>query len=127
MWKIFGKRKEQGTRRKLEVGHRIHLSGGYDMEPEWLGGGIGYFGQVVAFIPGQNKEPAAVVELDSPIEAAGAVGKFVVLELRYVEAKWEEGQPVHVELCDFMPESKRWQDRRQGKWVESHASHEIIA
>ncbi len=97
------------------------------MHPAWLAGGTGYTGETIAFIPGQNDEPAAVVRLDHRIAAAGAEGQIVVLELRYVGQKWERRGTVHIELCDFAPEPKRWQDRRQGKWVESHATYEVLA
>ena len=123
MWSLFKKKPEK---QRLEVGHRVYLSGGYDMKPAWLGDGERYSGEVIAFIPGQNEKPAAVVKVDSPIEAEGVRGNIVVLELRYVGAEWNESETVHVELCDFMPETKRWQDRRQGSWVESHANYKII-
>ena len=81
---------------------------------------------MIAFIPGQNEKPAAVVKVDSPIEAKGVQGNIVVLELRYVGAEWNEGEAVHVELCTLMPEAISWQDRRRGVWVESHANYKII-
>jgi hypothetical protein len=46
-----------------------------------------------------------------------------VPELRYAGAKWEETGTVHVELCDFEPQAKSWQDRKKGKWVDSHATY----
>jgi hypothetical protein len=33
---------------------------------------------------------------------------------------------VHLELCDFEPEDRPWKTRRQGTWVESHASYTRI-
>jgi hypothetical protein len=111
---------------KLQAGDRVRLSGGYDFEPAWLSGKASVEGTVAAFIPGQNKNPAAVIKLDEPISAEGATGDALVLELRYVGANWGSTEIVHVELCNFMPEPKRWQDRRQGKWVESHATCERL-
>ena len=110
----------------LSIGDRVRLSGGYDMEPNWLQGNEHYLGTVVAFIPGQNVESAAVVRLDSPILVDGISGSVVVLELRYVSAHWLGENIVHVELCDFEPEPKVWQLRRQGKWIESHASCNVL-
>ncbi len=110
----------------MRIGDRVRLSGGYDPEPKWLAGGTGYFGRVTRFIPGQNQEPAAVVTLDSPIDIGSAAGKVVVLELRYVGQKWEGSGTVHVELCDFDPDDRPWQDRRQGTWVESHARYDVV-
>jgi hypothetical protein len=112
--------------KELEVGNRVKLSGGYDYEPRWLSGAQFYLGSVTAFIPGQNQESAAVVALDAPIDIEGVVGNTVVLELRYVGQEWAESGTVHVELCDFEPEPKRWQERQQGKWVESNATYERV-
>jgi hypothetical protein len=113
-------------RRHLHVGDRLRLYGGYDMEPRWLNGKETLTGKCVAFIKGQNKQPAAVVELDEPISFDDITGKTVVLELRYVGASWTKSEVVHVELCDFIPEDKAWKDRAQGVWVESHASYAIL-
>lgn len=111
----------------IKPGDRVKLSGGYDMEPRWLGGAEYLLGSVHTFIPGQNSEPAAVVVLDAPIRVDGVEGRTVVLELRYVGQTWADSGTVHVELCDFEPEAVRWQDRRQGRWVESHATYERVA
>ena len=105
----------------LTTGDRIQVSGGYDMEPRWLNGKPGFGGTVRSFIPGQNDRPAAVVLLDEVAVFEDMSGKYLVLELRYEGAEWAEKGTVHVELCDFEPEAKPWQDRRQGRWVESNA------
>ncbi len=114
--------------RKLEVGDIIKFRGGYDYDPLFLKNPPNRerIGKVIKFIPGQNKEQAAVVKLDFPITAQGTTGDIFVLELRYVGQTWETDGPVHIELCDFMPEDKSWQERRQGLWIESHASFEIL-
>ena len=122
---MFNLFKRESKNKHLEVGHYIYLSGGYDMKPEWLGENGGYYGKVIAFIPGQNKTLAAVVKLDSPIEVKELSGDIVVLELRYAGAEWKQSENVHVELCNFMPEAKCWQDRKQGLWVESHARYDV--
>lgn len=96
------------------------------MEPRWLNGKEELTGTCVTFIKGQNKQPAAVIELNEPISCENVTGKIVVLELRYVGASWASRETVHVELCDFVPENKSWKDRRQGVWTESHASYEIL-
>jgi len=112
--------------KSLAVGDQVELSGGYDMEPSWLGGQSSYRGIVSAFIPGQNSQPAAVVKLGVPITADGVTGDVVVLELRYVGATWKDTETVHVELCDFVPDAKASQLRRRGKWVESHATYRRV-
>ena len=106
----------------LRVGDRVQLSGGYDMEPKWLNGETSRLATLLKFIPGQNETSAAVVELDTPISVDGLTGRVLVLELRYKGASWGPSNTVHIELCDFDPESKTWQQRKQGKWVESHAN-----
>jgi len=107
----------------LNFGDRIRLSGGYEMEPRWLAGKDCYFGTVVEFIPGQNQTPATVVKLDEPIIFNDTTGDIVILELRYEGAKWGKKGTVHIELCNFVPEAASWKSRKQGKWVESHASY----
>ena len=106
----------------LQEADRVFVSGGYDMDPKWLGGGDGFPGTIERFIPGQNQERAAVIRTDSPVSANGVTGDIIVMELRWVGATWHSGAVAHIELCDFEPESKPWQERRQGEWVESHAS-----
>jgi hypothetical protein len=113
-------------RRHLHVGDRLRLYGGYDMEPRWLNGKEALTGKCVAFIKGQNKQPAAVIELDESILFDNITGKIVVLELRYVDARWIQNEVVHVELCSFVPEDKEWKNRPQGLWVESHASYAVL-
>ena len=109
----------------LKVGDKVRLSGGYDMEPKWLAGENCYTGTVTVteFILGQNKSPAAVVKLDHEITFDDTIGSIVILELRYEGAKWKKSETVHVELCNFVPEAATWKSRKQGKWVESHASY----
>jgi hypothetical protein len=115
----------------------VQVYGGYDYEPDWLAANTnGYTGRVVEFIPGQNTKLAPVVELDEELvlpDGAGAVqgkplrGRFIVLELGHMGTTWATATPrVHVELCDFRPETRRWQDRPQGAWVESHATYRIV-
>jgi hypothetical protein len=58
------------TARALQVGDRIRVGGGYDYEVEWMAaahGDFGYPGTVVEFIPGQNQQRAAVIELDEEL------------------------------------------------------------
>jgi hypothetical protein len=113
------------------AGSRIIVSGGYDVEPEWLAGTPQVCGRVVKWIPGQNAQPACVVLLDAPLTATGDVGgrrerrtgEFLVLELRYVGQEWEESGTVHVELSEVEPEDEPRADREVGAWVESHATY----
>jgi hypothetical protein len=112
-------------------GTPVTVGGGYDPEPEWLGGRQQVTGRIEKWIAGQNTQPACVVHLDEPLTAMGDVrgtrtertGTFLVLELRYVGQEWEPSGTVHVELCEAEPEDTAWADREVGAWVESHATY----
>lgn len=110
----------------LPEGTRVRLAGGYGMEPYWHGGRPFHDGTVQYFIPSEDSQGAVVVRLDEPITVEGLTGQMLVLQLRYVGAEWCTGAVVHIELCDFEPEPETWQHRRRGKWVESHASLEVL-
>jgi len=112
----------------LEVGDRIELFGGYDYDPLFLKNPPSdkRTGTVINFITGQNKSKAAVVKLDNKITGKNLTGEIAVLELRYADQTWNDPSPVHIELCDFMPDDKSWKDRRQGEWVEAAATLRII-
>ena len=115
------------TQDSLTIGDRLQISGGYEPNPGWLSGRALIRGTLTEFIPGQNGSPAVVVQLDEPISGETTSGAVVVLQLRYADAKWEQTETVHVELCDFVPEPKVWKDRRQGEWVESHATYQLVS
>jgi hypothetical protein len=116
-----------GLTGELKVNDRIWLGGGYEPDPEWRHKGKGYPGTVEFFMPGQNEEPAAVVKLDKKITVEGITGDILVLELRSKGAKWGDEGIVHLELCDFVPERRPWKERKQGKWIESHAHYRKLA
>ena len=111
---------------KLQIGDRIQIGGGYDMNPKWLHDNQYYTGVVKGFIPGQNESSAAVILLDKKISIGKIKSDIIILELRYEGANWTKSEIVHVELCDFEPEEKSWNDRQKGKWVESHARYQKI-
>ena len=108
---------------KPGIGDRVRLGGGYDVEPRWLAGRQYYSGSVKAVIPGQNDMPALVVEITEDAVFGNYSGKYLVLELRYAGAKWLETGTVHVESRDCEPQAKSWQQGKQGKRVESHATY----
>lgn len=110
----------------LKQGDRVFVFGGHSMNPKWLDGKEGYAGILEQFIPGQNEMPAAVIRMNESITAEGISGEVLVLSLRYANATWQSGAIVHLELCDFEPDSTQWQDRRKGKWIESAASIRLL-
>jgi hypothetical protein len=112
----------------LQVGDKIELSGGYNYDPLFLKNppASKRNGTIIQFIKGQNESPAAVVKLDQKFSGENVTGDIVVLELRYGGQTWQEPTPVHIELCDFMPEDKAWKDRKQGEWVEAAATVTLL-
>ena len=114
--------------RPVQIGDKIELSGGYDYDPLYLKNppSSKRSGVVVKFIKGQNEKSAAVIKLDHQISGEKITGDIVVLELRYVGQTWQEPTPVHIELCDFMPEDKTWKERKQGESVEAAATVTVV-
>ena len=108
----------------LKVGDRIALFGGYDGDPMYLKHppDSQRRGKIIKFIKGQGEQPAVIVRFDQKFSGDSITGDIAVLELRLAGQTWQRPSPVHIELCDFMPEDKPWQDRRKGEWVEGAAS-----
>lgn len=129
---------------EYEIGQRVVVAGGYDMDPVWLAGGHGYVGTIVD-IAGNR----AVVELDDeielhasrepwkdfgdetvpePIERSIVRGRWLALMLGYVGRRWEDPiERVHVGLCARRPDLADALRGGQagtgiGAWVESHAT-----
>jgi len=114
------------THKGLVAGDRLVIFGGYDYQPKYLGDNQNYIGQIMKFIPGQEgRKTAPVLKMDKPIQFDSLVGDYLVLETRYVGQDWNQYGPVHVELCDFEPDSIEYKLRRKGMWIESHASYEF--
>jgi hypothetical protein len=112
----------------LQIGDKVELSGGYDYDPLYLKNppASKRTGTVIQFIKGQNKNPAAVVKLDQTISGQKITGDIAILELRYEGQTWKEPSPVHIELCDFIPENKTWKERKQGEWIEAAATVAVL-
>ena len=112
----------KATRSGLVVGDRVHLSGGYEMPPAWLGGAEAVDGEVVAFVPTDGGMGSVAVRLDAPLTHDGDSGNVLVLSLRYAGAAWGRSGIVHLELCESVPEN-RPPGEQVGIWIESHASY----
>ena len=112
----------------LSIADRIKIHGGYDYDPEFLKEPPQKprTGIVERFIPTPSGAGAAVVKLDFPITCKGTTGDILVLTLRQEGQTWATEGPVHLELCDFEPENKLYNERKQGVWVESHAAITIL-
>ena len=106
----------------VRIGDRVRLFGAYD-DPAWLGGRNEIRGVVEDFIP-DNAVPVAVVQLDESLNVRGTRGRWVVLQLRYVGATWQNVGIVSVELLDAPPPvTPRY--RPTGTHAESHATYEL--
>jgi hypothetical protein len=109
----------------LTIGDHVWLSGGYDMEPQWLKGGEGYAGIVEAFLLyGNEGRLIAVVRIPTPITFEGVTGSLLILGLRYVGAAWADSELCQINLCAEYPSNiDWWKDKTKCAWVESHASY----
>ena len=115
------------------------VSGGYDMDPDWLAGGTGYLGTLVEIVGNH-----AVIELDAEIEVrrdggwddfgegrtspsgrrTEARGRWLVLSGAYEGHTWRDPiRRVHVSLCSQRPDvAVVSAGGGIGVWVESHAT-----
>jgi len=116
-------------KKELKIGDKIEISGGYDYNIRWLrkieAGKV--LGVVKEVFGKDNSKTNAIVELDDKIKVDKFEGKYLILSTRYENQEITELKgTVHLELFDFYPESKPWNERKQGEWIESHASYKII-
>ncbi|MBN2190740.1 MAG: hypothetical protein JW728_05975 [Candidatus Aureabacteria bacterium] len=110
----------------LKEGSRIKLFKKNKVKSDhWLKGKNHISGTVLCFIPGQHEAPSAVIKLDQTVECEQIKGNILILELRYIDSKWSSRSEVHMELCDFIPEPRRWEERRQGITLERNAVYEV--
>ena len=122
----------------FQVGDRVIVRGGYEAHPDWLQGGTGYAGRLIA-IDGTK----ALVELDdevslkretgwqdfgsgssSPLRTlTTAQGRWLVLLQGWVGGVWTNPTGrLHVGLCRELPDLRDIPGGGgAGAWVESHA------
>lgn len=124
-------------RRALQVGDRVLVRGGYDMDPMWLAQSReGYRGTVIAFVDRRRRLPSAVVALDEELvlpHGAGAVkgreirGSYLVLDQAWSDSDWStDGPRLHVRLLRDWPPGDADSDETGGARVESHADYCVI-
>jgi hypothetical protein len=117
----------------MNIGDQIRLSGGNDMNPQWLQGRKEHYARVIAFLPTNSKKRSsperfsALIEFDEFIEFEGMTGKFGVLDFRYVEQVWENTGPVHVFLLKEKINSIDERTRESSRWMESHATYDVVS
>lgn len=110
----------------LAIGDRLVIFAGYDYKPKYLGDNDFYIGEIVKFIPGQaGRKSAPVLRMDKSVQFDTLIGQYFVIETRHVGQDWNGYGAVHVELCDFEPESIDYEQRDKGLWIEAAASYEF--
>jgi hypothetical protein len=116
----------------VNIGDRLRLSGGYDMNPQWLQGRNEYYARVVAFLENNKKRPSlserksTLIEFDEPIEFEDLAGKFGLLDLRHVGQVWENTGSVQVFLLKEKINSIEERNQESSRWMESHATYEVV-
>lgn len=116
----------------IHLGDKISLKGGYDGDPEWLKGvPQGFLGTAKKFLAQNTGEPLLVLELENEASIMGVTGNYLILSLRYVEAKWEDKGICHVVIAANIPDDPEFgqklpKEEDGYKWVESNASFEKI-
>lgn len=129
-----------GSSSAFQVGDRVIVAGGYDMEPKWLAGGSGYSGRIEEIYGRWS-----AVRLDRPLSLsapvdgwsdfgsgarqpitnlASANGEWLALALAYQRARWTgEVTRLHVAVCREQPDLQAIPaGGGVGVWVESHAA-----
>jgi len=72
----------------LNVGDRIWLSGGYDIEPTWLKVVVGYPATILGFFE-YDFDKFTIAQLDQKIKSNRLESNIILMELRYQNAVWE--------------------------------------
>ena len=119
--------------KRLKVGDRIKVSGGYDMDPPWLKGGSGYIAVVTGFFDNNIEKRegdsaiSASIEFENEVEYKGINGKYGFLLGRYEGQTWDaENHGEHVHISSVPINSNTDIKEELSVWAESHASYKII-
>jgi hypothetical protein len=120
--------------KRLKVGDRIKITGGYDMDPPWLKGGTGYIAIVIGFFDNHiekrqgDSAVAVTIEFEEEIEHKGFKGKYGFLLGRYADQKWiAENHGIHVHISKTPIEKSSDISKGNSVWAESHASYQQVS
>ena len=114
-------------RKPLFEGDRIRVYGGHQDPPAWLNGKRAVTGRITRFIPGDPGTLAAEVTLDEPLVLDDVSHSYLVLRLRYRDARWTRREAVHVEAWEERPsQTLPTSGAAAAHWVESHATYEVM-
>lgn len=116
--------------KRLKVGDRIKLSGGYDMDPPWLKGGNGYYAKVTGFFDNGiekrkgDERLSASIEFEEELEFKGFCGLYGFMLGRWEGQKWETSGTVHVHISNEPINNSSDITKSNSIWAESHAHYE---
>jgi hypothetical protein len=124
----FFQTKKKTNHRKLKIGDRIELSGGYDYEIKYLENPPARerVGTVINFMRNSRKfeDYSAIVKLDGLITANSVISDIIILSTRYENQEWGYTGIVHIVLCLEIP--KNIENEKFGERIEAAASYIII-
>ena len=118
--------------KKLKVGDKIKLFGGYDWDPPWLKAHDCFLATILRFfdngIEKRNGDErlSATIEFDNPITFKNITGKYGVILGRWEGQKWESTGVVHVHLSNTEIFNSKDMNESNSVWMESHASYERV-
>lgn len=108
-------------RRCFKIGQEVVI---YDYDKFWDKGKF-HHAKIINFIPRKGKMPLLTAELKYTIKIDGFWAKFAILELRYEDAKWINGEICHIKIYESLPEIEGnveniWNDPKVGIGVANH-------
>jgi hypothetical protein len=115
--------------KRLKVGDRIKLSGGYDMNPPWLKGGSGYLAGFFDNDIGKRKGDerlSASIEFETEMEHQGFKGKYGFILGRWESQEWETSGTVHCHIATIPITKSQDITENNSVWAESHAHYEVV-
>jgi hypothetical protein len=119
--------------KKLKIGDRIKLYGGYDMDPPWVKDGDGYYARIVSFfdneIEGREDDSriSAAIEFDEELEIKNFKSRFGFILCRWEGQEWDTEGVVHVHLSNKPVTAASDISGKTSIWVESHASYKKVS
>ena len=118
--------------KRLQVGDRIKVSGGYDMDPPWLKGGSGYYATIIGFFDTMiekrkgDERLSVSLEFEEEVEHKGFSGKYGFMLGRWEGQRWETTGTVHVHISNVPIHNASDITEENSIWAESHAQYKQV-